>query len=46
VLFVGDESCDLAVVKALRVGHDVSVIAEISPRAEDEAVMSLAQELG
>jgi hypothetical protein len=47
VRFLADESCDFAVVKALRkVGHDVSVIAEVSPRAEDEAVMSLAQELG
>lgn len=41
--FLADESCDFAVVRALRaVGHDVVAIAEISPRATDEAVMELA----
>ncbi len=41
--FLADESCDFAVVRALRAaGHDVAVIAEISPRATDEFVMDLA----
>jgi predicted nuclease of predicted toxin-antitoxin system len=43
VRFLADESCDFAVVRALRaVGHDVVAIAEISPRATDEVVMELA----
>jgi predicted nuclease of predicted toxin-antitoxin system len=43
VRFVADESCDFAVVRALRAaGHDVTAIAEVSPRAEDEDVMTLA----
>ena len=38
-----DESCDFAVVRALRAaGHDVVAIAEVSPRATDEVVMELA----
>lgn len=41
--FLADESCDFAVVRALRaVGHDVAAIAEISARATDEVVMELA----
>lgn len=41
--FLADESCDFAVVRALRVaGHDVAAIAEISPRATDEVVLELA----
>lgn len=41
--FLADESCDFAVVRALRAaGHDVVAVAEISPRAEDQAVMDLA----
>ncbi len=45
--FVADESCDCAVVNALRaVGHDVVPIAEISPRADDEAVIDLAVRAG
>lgn len=41
--FLADESCDFAVVRALRAaGHDVMAIAEMSPRAEDEHVIGLA----
>lgn len=41
--FLADESCDFAVVRALRAaGHDVVAIVEISPRAEDEVVIDLA----
>lgn len=41
--FLADESCDFAVVRALRAaGHDVLAVAEISPRAEDSAVIELA----
>ena len=41
--FVADESCDFSVVRALRdAGHDVTVIAEIAPRIEDEEVLKLA----
>ncbi len=40
---LADESCDFAVVRALRaVGYDVVAVAETSPRADDEAVMELA----
>lgn len=43
MLFLADESCDFAVVKALRAaGHDVSAIAETRPRADDETVLALA----
>lgn len=41
--FLADESCDFAVVRALRqAGHDVTAVSEISPRAEDSAVINLA----
>ncbi len=41
--FLADESCDFAVVRALRAaGHDVLAIAELTPRAEDDAVTDLA----
>ena len=41
--FLADESCDFAVVRALReAGHDVAAITEISPRATDEAVIEIA----
>jgi predicted nuclease of predicted toxin-antitoxin system len=43
VRFLADESCDFAVVRALRAaGHDVLAVAEISPRAEDPAVIDFA----
>jgi hypothetical protein len=41
--FLADESCDFAVVRALRkAGHDVVAVAEISPRAEDSVVLEQA----
>ncbi len=41
--FVADESCDFAVVRALRsAGHDVLAVAEISPRISDKEVLRLA----
>lgn len=41
--FLADESCDFAVVRALRnAGHDVVAVAEISPRADDSDVLKLA----
>jgi predicted nuclease of predicted toxin-antitoxin system len=44
VRFLADESCDFAVVTALRsAGHDVSAVVEISPRAKDPAVLALAR---
>ena len=41
--FLADESCDFAVVQALRAaGHDVVAIAEVSPRLDDEIVIRQA----
>jgi len=41
--FLADESCDFSVVRALRsADHDVIVVAEVSPREEDDAVMERA----
>ena len=41
--FLADESCDFALVRALRqVGHDVTAVKEIMPGAEDEKVIGLA----
>jgi predicted nuclease of predicted toxin-antitoxin system len=41
--FLADESCDFAVVRALRsADHDVVAIAEVSPREEDPSVMDRA----
>ena len=43
--FLADESCDFAVVRALRsADHDVLAIAiaEVSPREEDQDVMERA----
>jgi len=43
VRFLVDESCDFAVVRALRsAGFDVVAVAEVVPRALDEAVIELA----
>ena len=40
---LADESCDFAVVRALRsAGHDVVAVAEVSPRADDVEVIALA----
>ena len=34
--FLADESCDFAVIRALRAnGHDVIAVSEVTPRAED-----------
>jgi predicted nuclease of predicted toxin-antitoxin system len=41
--FLADESCDFAVVRALRrAAHDVVAVAEASPRAADDAVLAIA----
>lgn len=38
--FLADESCDFAVVRALRAaGHAVAAVAEIAPRADDVVVI-------
>jgi predicted nuclease of predicted toxin-antitoxin system len=43
LLFLADENCDFAVVRALReAGHDVVSVAELSPRASDQLVLDLA----
>jgi len=43
VRFLADESCDFAVVRSLRnAGFDVVAVAEVAPRALDEAVIELA----
>lgn len=45
--FLADESCDFAVVRALRDdGHDILAVAEISPRADDSRVIELALQEG
>lgn len=42
-LFLADESCDFAVVRALRLaGYDVLAIAEIAPQTQDPEVIGLA----
>jgi predicted nuclease of predicted toxin-antitoxin system len=44
VRFLADESCDFAVVVALReAGHDVTAIAETNASADDEVVLLTAQ---
>ena len=41
--FLADESCDFAVVRALRAaGHDVLAVTEVSPSAEDQVVIDLS----
>ena len=43
--FLADESCDFAVVRALRsAGQDVVAVADISPRAEDAQILHLASQ--
>ena len=43
MLFLADENCDFAVVRALRAdGHDVVSVAEIAPRMDDRDVIALA----
>jgi len=44
VLFLADESCDFAVVTALRAaGHDVAAIVEFKRGAEDETILAMAR---
>lgn len=41
--FLADESCDFRVVRALRAaGHDVTAIIEVTPGADDGAVIDMA----
>ena len=41
--FLADESCDFAIVRALRfAGFDVAAVVDISPRALDQAVIDMA----
>ena len=41
--FLADESCDFAVVKALRIaGHDVTSVADAHPGADDDLVLRRA----
>ena len=41
--FLADESCDFAVVRALRAaGHDVRALSDVAPGAEDHIVAALA----
>jgi len=41
--FLADESCDFAVVRALRLdGHDVLAVSEFQQRSLDQEVMELA----
>ncbi|HKI02043.1 MAG TPA: DUF5615 family PIN-like protein [Thermoanaerobaculia bacterium] len=43
MFFLADESCDFAVVRALRdAGHDVVAIAETAPQMVDSDVIALA----
>ena len=43
MLIIADESCDFNLVRALRkAGHEVTAIAEISPRADDQDVLKMA----
>ena len=42
--FLADESCDFAVVRALRAaGHDVNTVSDVAPGAEDHRVAALAE---
>jgi predicted nuclease of predicted toxin-antitoxin system len=43
MLFLADESCDVAVTRALRnAGHDVKAVADTAPGAEDQVVLATA----
>ncbi len=43
--FLADESCDYAVVTALRqAGHDVAAVADVDAGAEDSVVFALAKQ--
>ena len=42
--FLADESCDFAIVRALRAaGHDVLAVAERAPSADDPDIIHLAR---
>ncbi len=41
--FLADESCDFAVVRALRAsGHDVVAVSEVAPRSDDRDLINQA----
>lgn len=41
--FLADESCDFAVVRALRsAGHDVLAVAELAAGSDDATIMDIA----
>jgi len=43
MLFLADENCDFAVVRALRnAGHDVSAVSEFQQRSVDQELMEMA----
>lgn len=45
--FLADESCDFAVVRALRrAGHDVAAVADVARGAKDPEILRLAREQG
>jgi predicted nuclease of predicted toxin-antitoxin system len=47
MLFLADESCDFAVVRALGDGgHDVVAVADVARGARDPEVVALAREGG
>lgn len=42
--FLADESCDFAVVRALRsAGYDVRTVTDVAPGATDEVVLDIAR---
>lgn len=45
--FLADESCDFAIVIALRdAGHDVTAVAEFAASSDDTAVLAIARREG
>jgi predicted nuclease of predicted toxin-antitoxin system len=47
VRFIADESCDFAIVRALRAyGHDIVAVSETSPRLPDEKVLAQSRDQG
>jgi predicted nuclease of predicted toxin-antitoxin system len=47
VRFLADESCDFAVVRALRsAGHDVKAVSEFQQRSVDQELMEMAYSEG
>ena len=44
--FLADESCDFAIVRALRAaGHEIQAVADLAPRADDPDIIRLARPL-